>query len=113
MMNIKTYKENVSLMLYGICSINKFFSKNEEPSVTIVSVMTHTESSLEYQIVKKNVPPGCLLYSQNSVSLLSLLISKCGIVFQISSNPGTQLDILQFNSILTLATWSWESEPTI
>lgn len=34
MMNIKTYKENVSLMLYGICRINKFFSKNEEPSVT-------------------------------------------------------------------------------
>ena len=34
-MNMEIYKENSSLMLCGICSINRFLVyKNEEPSVT-------------------------------------------------------------------------------
>ena len=36
MMNMKTYKENVSLMLYSICTINRFL-------VRIKSLQSHLQ----------------------------------------------------------------------
>lgn len=95
-----------------LCNINNFLvCKNKKTLQSHLQLpqflmMTYSESSLQYQIVKETHSPSvsCLFCSQYSTSLLSLLITKCGLVFHMSCNSGTQLGVLQFNLILTLST---------
>ena len=64
-----------------------------------------------------SLPPVFLLVSHTTTTfttLPTLLITKCVWVFPTTSNSlQPQLDVLQFNQILTLFTWGWCQTPQV